>query len=92
MVFWTNSSTRFLRKEFSQTNYPDNFGYRLEKTSSAGKHKIFLTGNEAVGLGAIRAGCKLYAAYPMTPATSVLHFLAPLDRTYNMIVIQVKTK
>jgi 2-oxoglutarate ferredoxin oxidoreductase subunit alpha len=73
-------------------NYKGTFGYRLEKTSQAGKHKFLLTGNEAVGLGAIRAGCKLYAAYPMTPATSLLHFLAPLDGQYNMIVIHTESE
>ncbi len=78
--------------DYARTNYGENFGIRLEKTNSAGKQKILLTGNEAVGLGAIRAGCKLYAAYPMTPATSVLHFLAPLDREHNMVVIQVESE
>jgi 2-oxoglutarate ferredoxin oxidoreductase subunit alpha len=78
--------------EYTQENYKDVFGYHLEKTSQAGKHKILLTGNEAVGLGAIRAGCKLYAAYPMTPATSLLHFLAPLDREYNIVVIHTESE
>jgi len=78
--------------DYTQEHYGNDFGYKLKKTGSAGKHKIFLTGNEAIGLGAIRAGCKLYAAYPMTPATSLLHFLAPLDREYNMIVIQVENE
>jgi len=77
---------------YAQEHYGNNFGYRLKKTGSAGKHKIFLTGNEAVGLGALNAGCKLYAAYPMTPATSILHFLAPLDREYKMVVIQVENE
>jgi len=76
---------------YAQENYGNTFGYRLKKTGSAGKHKIFLTGNEAVGLGALNAGCKFYAAYPMTPATSVLHFLAPIDREYKMIVIQTES-
>jgi 2-oxoglutarate ferredoxin oxidoreductase subunit alpha len=78
--------------DYAQEHYKDNFGYRLHKTSQAGKHKIFLTGNEAVGLGAIRAGCKLYAAYPMTPATSLLHFLAPLDGIYKMVVIHTESE
>ncbi len=78
--------------DHARTNYGDNFGYRLQKTNKAGKHKIFLTGNEAAGLAAIKAGCKLYAAYPMTPATSTLHFLAPLDRQYNMIVIHTESE
>ncbi len=78
--------------KYAQEHYKNDFGYRLQKTGSAGKHKIFLTGNEAIGLGALNAGCKLYAAYPMTPATSILHFLAPLDREYKMVVIQVESE
>lgn len=35
-----------------------------------------LTGNEAVALGAAAAGLDIYFAYPMTPSTSILHFLA----------------
>ena len=70
----------------------NNFGHSLKKTASAGKKRIFLTGNDAIGLGAINAGCKLYAAYPMTPATSILHFLAPLDREYKMEVIQTESE
>jgi 2-oxoglutarate ferredoxin oxidoreductase subunit alpha len=77
---------------YIQENYGNDFGYKLKKTESAGKHKIFLTGNEAVGLGALNAGCKFYAAYPMTPATTVLHFLAPLDREYKMVVMQTETE
>jgi 2-oxoglutarate ferredoxin oxidoreductase subunit alpha len=78
--------------DYARENYAGSFEYRLEKTSSAGKRKMFLTGNEAVGLGAIRAGCKFYAAYPMTPATGVLHFMAPLDREYGIIVIQAESE
>jgi 2-oxoglutarate ferredoxin oxidoreductase subunit alpha len=78
--------------DYAQEHYAGNFEYRLEKTQATGKRKIFLTGNEAVGLGAIRAGCKFYAAYPMTPATPLLHFMAPLDRKYDMIVIQTENE
>jgi len=78
--------------DYARDHYAKDFKYRLERTSSAGKRKMFLTGNEAVGLGAIRAGCKFYAAYPMTPTTPLLHFMAPLDREYGMIVIQVESE
>ncbi len=36
----------------------------------------FVTGNEAFALGAVAAGCKFYSAYPMTPASSILHWMA----------------
>jgi len=78
--------------DYAREHYAQDFEYRLQKTSSAGKREMLLTGNEAVGLGALRAGCKFYAAYPMTPATPLLHFMAPLDREYDMIVIQTESE
>jgi len=78
--------------DYAQERYGLDFEYRLKKTSFAGKRKIFLTGNGAVGLGAIKAGCKFYAAYPMTPATGLLHFLATNERTNKMIVMQAENE
>jgi 2-oxoglutarate ferredoxin oxidoreductase subunit alpha len=44
--------------------------------------RTFLEGNEAIARGAIAAGCRFYAGYPITPATSIYHqmlqFLPPL--------------
>jgi len=74
--------------EYVKKNFQDNFEYRLKRTETADKRRLFLTGNEALGLGAVKAGCKFYAAYPMTPLTGLLHFMAANDREYNMIVIQ----
>ncbi len=36
-----------------------------------------ITGNEATGLGAVRGGVRFVAAYPITPATEILEWLAP---------------
>jgi len=38
--------------------------------------KILLTGNEATALGAVKTGLNFYFAYPMTPATTIMNFLA----------------
>ena len=40
------------------------------------RKRALLTGNEAIALGAAAAGLDLLFAYPMTPASSILHFLA----------------
>jgi len=77
---------------YTREHYGNSFGYKLQITSTPGKKRIFLTGNEAIGLGALNAGCKFYAAYPMTPATPILHFLAPLERKYKMVVIQTENE
>jgi 2-oxoglutarate ferredoxin oxidoreductase subunit alpha len=52
----------------------------------------FLTGNEAIGLGAIASGIDMYIAYPMTPATPVLHFLAARKDEYNYTVLQMENE
>lgn len=36
-----------------------------------------ISGNECTGLGALRGGVRFVAAYPITPATEVLEWLAP---------------
>ena len=36
-----------------------------------------ISGNEACGLGALRAGVRFVAAYPITPASEILEWLAP---------------
>jgi 2-oxoglutarate ferredoxin oxidoreductase subunit alpha len=35
-----------------------------------------LQGNEACALGALRAGCRFYAGYPITPATEIMEYMA----------------
>jgi 2-oxoglutarate ferredoxin oxidoreductase subunit alpha len=43
----------------------------------AGGSRWLLTGNEAAGCGAVRGGVRFVAAYPITPATEILEWLAP---------------
>jgi len=52
--------------------------------------KMFLTGNEAIALGAVKAGMKFFAAYPMTPASSILHYLCAHERDFEIIVKQTE--
>jgi 2-oxoglutarate ferredoxin oxidoreductase subunit alpha len=47
---------------------------------------LSLTSNEAVALGAVASGCRFYSAYPMTPASSVLHNLAEWSEGAGMVV------
>jgi len=46
----------------------------------------FMSGNEAVGIGAVRAGVGFFSTYPMTPASSILHFLAKKSRDFGITV------
>ena len=51
---------------------------------------IFINGNESVALGALAAGCKFYAGYPMTPATSIMTYLAKKSNEARVIVEQAE--
>ncbi|MBF4510708.1 MAG: 2-oxoacid:acceptor oxidoreductase subunit alpha [Aeromicrobium sp.] len=61
------------------------FGVKLEPRADAPK-RLLVDGNEAVGLGALAAGIGFYAAYPMTPASSLLHFMAAHERDAGVVV------
>ncbi|MEW6366689.1 MAG: pyruvate flavodoxin/ferredoxin oxidoreductase [Acidobacteriota bacterium] len=40
--------------------------------------KEFLEGNEAIARAAIKAGCDFFAGYPITPSSSILHYMLEL--------------
>jgi 2-oxoglutarate ferredoxin oxidoreductase subunit alpha len=52
--------------------------------------KMLIGGNDAIGLGAIASGCKFYAAYPMTPSTGIMNYIADKEKEYNIVVEQAE--
>jgi 2-oxoglutarate ferredoxin oxidoreductase subunit alpha len=50
--------------------------------------KYYLSGSDAVAKGAVASGMDLYLAYPMTPATPVLHLLAEMDGETRAIQLE----
>ena len=64
---------------------------RLPAVSSApDESRWSITGNEATGLGAIRGGVRFVAAYPITPATEVLEWLAPSLAKVGGVLVQAE--
>ncbi len=51
---------------------------------------IAITGNESIALGAVKGGMKFYSAYPMTPASSILHYLVKVERDFELVVKQTE--
>ena len=49
-----------------------------------------LSGNAALAMGGAAAGVKFYCAYPMSPSTGVLHWMAEHARKANVMVRQVE--
>lgn len=51
-----------------------------------------LTGNQAIALGLIKGGLSTYIAYPMTPSSPVLHFLAQIADDFSLKVIHPESE
>jgi 2-oxoglutarate/2-oxoacid ferredoxin oxidoreductase subunit alpha len=54
------------------------------------KDDLLLTGNHAIALGAVVGGVRAYYAYPMTPSSSILSYLANIAHETGMLVKQIE--
>ena len=61
-------------RQFAGTQAESLFSRKLDYTPSS--PRLFLSGNEAAAIGALHAGCRFFAGYPITPSSEILHFLA----------------
>ncbi len=61
--------------EFANENIERKDCYLNAEIRSTGA-KLIMSGNEAVGLAAIAAGCRFFSGYPITPATEIMEYLA----------------
>lgn len=52
--------------------------------------KIFLDGNQALGMAALASGCRFLSAYPMTPSTGILSYLAGKQDEFDLVVEQAE--
>ncbi len=57
---------------------------------AATQRRWHVSGNEAAGLGALRAGVRFVAAYPITPASELLEWLAPRLATLGGTLLQAE--
>jgi 2-oxoglutarate ferredoxin oxidoreductase subunit alpha len=52
--------------------------------------RMLLTGNEAISVGAIAAGCRFMAAYPMTPASSIMEYMAAKSKEFGLVMVHAE--
>ena len=69
--------------------FQKDFDYRLEPRLG-GESRVLVNGNVAIGMGAIAGGCRFISGYPMTPATTVMEFLASHQEQYGIVVKQTE--
>ena len=64
----------------------DDFTIEAQKS----ENRLVLSGNQALALGAIQAGMRFYAGYPITPATDIMELLARELPRFEGTVVQAE--
>lgn len=81
--------------------FDDGHGLVMEKlgdveidtlTAPGKKDQMFLLGNEACALGAIAAGSRFMASYPITPASEVMEFMIKTWINWVLLLFKQKMK
>jgi len=86
-IIENNQQAARLGQEYADENYDHDYGYGVETTDN---DYVLLNGDEAIGMGAIAAGCRFYAGYPITPATDVMEYLTGRIDQFGGKVIQAE--
>lgn len=90
----------FLKSKIEENIALSKEAYNLGKLSAGtfqvarlkNKPQELMTGNEALAIGAIKGGLEFYSAYPMTPSTSLLNFLAKNHKKNKLKVVQAENE
>ncbi len=67
-----------------------DLGKRLSPPKASAAKRWLVSGNETTGLGALRGGVRFAAAYPITPASEILEWLAPSFTKVGGVLLQAE--
>lgn len=68
-------------------------GYKFKtvsKVSTNSEKMMLITGNEALCMGTLAAGCKYFAGYPITPASSILENMVKNIENFGGVAVQTE--
>ena len=69
--------------------YAKSFDWKISPLKDR-PDRMLINGNQALAVGSIAAGCRFISGYPMTPASSVLEFMASHATKYDIVVKQTE--
>ena len=75
-------------RQWVRENYKGESGVRIEYE----RHdpRVFISGNDAFAFGALSAGCRFMAGYPITPATEILEWMSRQLPRFGGVCIQAE--
>lgn len=72
--------------DYATAAYPEPYKGGLKPIK--GPPRMTLTGNDAICMGAFKAGMKFIAIYPMTPTHNIMTYIAANAREYGVAMVQ----
>lgn len=64
---------------------------RAEAAADAPRQqRLLMSGIEGIGIGALASRCGFYSAYPMTPSTGIMNYLAAKANNFGVVVEQAE--
>jgi 2-oxoglutarate ferredoxin oxidoreductase subunit alpha len=73
---------------YALTNCPRCEAFEIYKPED--KDLMLISGLDAIGMSVIMSGCKFYSAYPMSPSTGIMEYLAARAEEYGLVVEQAE--
>jgi len=87
-IIATNVSAAQAGRDFVGREYPERLGLRLSRPPD--RKLLLINGNQAIGLGTLISGCRFFAAYPMTPSTGIMIYLAGQAEKHGLVIEQAE--
>ncbi len=69
---------------YTQEHYAGVFSWKLQEVPGA-PERMVMNGNQGLALGALAGGCRFISAYPMTPATSIIEWMAKREHRFGVV-------
>lgn len=80
-----NKGIEFVKSELSGLSVKD-----FSLAPSDGKRRLYMIGNDAIAFGAVAAGARLMAAYPITPSSEIMEYLIKRLPEFGGTVVQTE--
>lgn len=72
--------------DYIKQHFTHEFGWGVEKIEK--EKRMLITGSEAIGMAAFKAGCKFLSAYPMTPSNNLTAYMIANDEKMGLVYKQ----
>ncbi|MFC2117758.1 2-oxoacid:acceptor oxidoreductase subunit alpha [Bacteroidota bacterium] len=66
-----------------------NLSIQIKKDEKI-KDQVIISGTESIGIGALAGGCNFISAYPMSPSTGIIQYLAAHSEEFGVVVEQAE--